>query len=67
MPDPRDDYEPTEADIDMIAEEVSGKPVDLAAGITSMRLRIAQLEAEKTKRLDRMAEDSDKSLREHLA
>ena len=65
-----DDYEPTEADIDMVIEEVSGKPVkpaNLAAGIASMCQRIAQLEAEKTKLLDRMDEDFDESLKDHLA
>ena len=70
MPEPPDDYEPTEADIDMVVEEVTGKPVkpaNLAAGIASMRQRIAQLEAEKTKLLDGMDEDRDESLKDHLA
>jgi len=55
MPEPPGDYEPTEADLDMVVEEATGKPVkpvNLAAGIVSMRQRIAQLEAEKTKLLD---------------
>jgi len=70
MPEPRDDYEPTEADIDMVVEEVTGKPAkpaNLAAGIASMQRRIAQLEAEKIKLLDRMDEDADESLKNHLA
>ena len=70
MPEQPDDYEPTEADLDMVVEEATGKPVkpaNLAAGIASMRQRIAQLEAEKTKLLDRMDEDSDESLKAHLA
>ena len=43
------------------------KPANLAAGVASMRQRIAQLEAEKTKLLDRMNEDSDESPKDHLA
>lgn len=69
MPDQPENFEPTEADIDMVIEETTGKPVkpvDLAAGISSMRQRIAQLEAEKIKLLDRMDEDSDQVLDEHL-
>ena len=48
MPEPSDDYEPAGADIDMIVEDFTAKPVklaNLAAGIASMRQRIAQLEA----------------------
>lgn len=70
MPEQPDDYEPTEADIDMVIEETSGKPVkpaDLAAGIASMRKRIAQLEAEKIRLLDRMEENLDEALKDHLA
>ena len=65
-----DDFKPTEADLDMIVEEVTGKPIkpaNLAAGIASMRQRIAQLEAEKARLLDRMGEDSDAVLNAHLA
>ena len=36
-------------------------------GIASMRQRIAQLEAEKARLLDRMDEDSDAALKVHLA
>ena len=70
MPEQPDDYQPTEADIDMVVEETTGKPVkpvDLAAGIASMRQRIAQLVAEKTKLLDRMERDLDGTLKDHLA
>ena len=70
MPEQPDNYEPTEADIDMVIEETTGKPVkptNLADGIASMRQRIAQLETEKTKLLDRMDESSDESLNDHLA
>jgi hypothetical protein len=70
MPEQPNDYEPTEADIDMIVEDVTGKrvkPANLAAGIASMRQRVAQLETEKTKLLDRMDEDSNESLKDHLA
>jgi len=70
MPERPDDYEPTEGDIDMVIEEATGEPVkpaNLAAGIALMRQRIAQLEAEKTKLLDRMDEDSDESLKDYLA
>jgi hypothetical protein len=52
-----DDYEPTEADFDMVIEEVTGKPMkpaNLVADIVSMPQRVAQLEAEKTKLLDRI-------------
>jgi len=69
MPKQPDDYEPTEADIDMMVEEITGKPVkpaNLAAGVASIRQRIAQLEAEKTRLRDRMDEDSDESLKNHL-
>ena len=50
--------------------EATGKPVkpaNLAAGLASMRQRIAQLEAEKTKLIDRMDKDFDESLKAHLA
>jgi len=70
MPEQHDNYEPTEEDIDMTVEETTGKPVkpaNLAAGIASMQRRIAQLEAEKIKLLDRMDEDADESQKEHLA
>jgi len=69
MPKRPDDYGLTEQNIDMIVEDVSGKPVkpkNLAEGIASMRWRVAQLEAEKVKLLDRMDEDDDESLNEHL-
>jgi len=70
MPWQPDEYELTEADIDMVVEEATGKPVKLAnltAGIASMRQRIAQLEAEKTKLLELMGEDSDATPKDHLA
>jgi hypothetical protein len=54
----------------MALEDFTGKPVkpaNLAAGIASMRQRIAQLEAEKSKLLDHMDENSDESLNDHLA
>ena len=57
MRDQPDDYDPTEADVDMVVEQATGKPVkpaNLAAGTASMRERIAQLEAEKTKLLNRI-------------
>ena len=70
MPEPPDDYESTEADIDMVVEETTGKlvkPANLAAGIASMQGRIAQLEAEKIRLLDRTDEDADESMKDHLA
>lgn len=73
MPEQPNDFELTEADIDMVLEETTGKlkkPVNLAAGIASMRQRITQLETEKTKMLDRMdaaTEDAQATLNEHLA
>ncbi len=54
MPEPSDNYEPSQAELEMIIEETTGKPVkptDVAAGIASMRQRIAELEAEKSKLL----------------
>ena len=57
MPEQPDDFEPTEVDIDLVIEESTSKPIkpeNLAVGITSTRQRIVQLEAEKTKLLDRM-------------
>ena len=45
MPEPPDDYEPTEANIDMVVKEVTGEPVkpaNLAPDLLSMRLRIVQ-------------------------
>ena len=65
-----DRYKPTETDLEMVVEGATGKPVkpeNLQAGIASMRQRITQLEAEKARLLDRMAEDSGKSLNAHLA
>lgn len=73
MPEQPDDIEPTEADLDLVTEEATGKPIkpeNLAAGIVSLRQRIVQLEAEKTKLLDRMdtaTEDSEWTLNCHLA
>src|SRR6187455_1067063 len=55
MPEQPDDFEPTEVDIDVVTEEATGKPIipeNLAAGITSMRQRIAQLEMLKIQLLD---------------
>jgi len=69
MPEQPDDCEPTEADIDMVVEEATGKPVkpaNLAAGFASMRQRIAQLEAEKTKLLDRMEKNFEATPKDHL-
>jgi hypothetical protein len=57
MPEQPDNYDLTETDMDMIAEELTGKPVkpdNLAAGIASMRQRIVQLESEKAKTLDQL-------------
>lgn len=71
MPAPPDDYEPTEADLDLVIEAATGQPVkpaSLAAGIASMRQRITQLEAEKTKLLAHMdTEVFDATLKNHLA
>jgi len=70
MPQQPDDIEPTKENIDLIVEHVTGKPVkpgNLAEGIASIRRRIAQLEDEKVKLLDRMDEDADESLKDHLA
>ena len=70
MANQSDNYEPTEEDIDMIVEESTGKPVkpaNLAAGVASMQRRIAQLEEEKIKLLNRMDGDADQSLKDHLA
>ena len=70
MPEQPDNYEPTETDIDMMVEEVTGKlvkPPNLAAGIALMRQRIVQLEAQKTKLLNRMDEAFDELLKDHLA
>jgi len=66
----RDDYEPTEEDIEMVVEEFTVKPVkpaNLAAGIASMQRRIAQLETERTKLLNCMAKNASESLKEHIA
>ena len=57
MPEQPENYEPSAADIDMIVEATTGKPVkpaDIGAGIASMRQRIAQLEAEKARLLDHL-------------
>jgi len=73
MPEQPDNHEPTEADIDMVIEETTGKPMkpaNLAAGIASMRQRIAQLEAEKAKLLEQLdiaTDDATASLSQHLA
>jgi len=70
MPKQTDDYQPTEEDIDLVVEEITGKPVkpaNLAAGIafdaTAYRAALEQ----KIKLLDRMDEHSDATLKEHLA
>jgi len=73
MPEPHDNYEPTEEDIDMVVEEVTGKPVkpaDLAAGVASMRRRILQLEQLKARLLDRLqtaTAEGESGLNHHLA
>lgn len=71
MPKQHDELEPTEADIDMVLEDATGKPVkdeNLAASIASMRQLIVSLEAGKTKLLDRMdaTADSAANLNQHL-
>lgn len=72
MPEQPDDFELTEADIDMVTEKATGKPIkpkSVAAGITSMRQHIAELEAEKAKLFDRLdvaTEDSEGTLHGHL-
>lgn len=48
MPAQPDDFEPTEADIDMILEDVHGKPVDKGSAVENIKAmegRIAELEA----------------------
>jgi len=70
MPEQPEGQEPTETEIDMVVEEVTGKPLrpaNLAVGITSMKQRITQLEADKIKLLDSVDEDSDGRLKNHLA
>lgn len=57
MTEPSDNCDPTEADLDLILEDATGKPVEpenLAAGIASLQERIAQLEKEKTKLLGQL-------------
>lgn len=52
MPEQPDNLEPTEADIDMVLEEMNGKPVDKGtarANAQTMQERIAQLEAERAR------------------
>lgn len=63
MTEPSDNYDPTEADLDLILEDSTGKPVkpaDLANGIASLRQRITQLEGEKAKLLGQL-EKTDES------
>lgn len=48
MPEQPDHFEPTEADIDMILEDVHGKPVDkgsVVENVKAMEGRIAELAA----------------------
>lgn len=72
MPEPSDNYEPSEADLEMAIEETTGKPVkpaNLAEGIASMHQRITELEAEKAKLLNQMDtadSTSQQSLNKHL-
>lgn len=57
MPKSPDDYQPTEADLDLVIEVAAGKPVnpaDLVSGIASLCQRITQLEAEKARLLDQL-------------
>ena len=70
MPEPSDKYKPSEADLDLVLEQATGKPVDpvsLAAGISSLQHRIARLDTEKAKLLDRMEAGFDATLKGHLA
>ena len=51
------DYEPTESYIEMVIEDATGKllkPENAEAGIASMRRRIAELEAQKSKVIDQL-------------
>jgi hypothetical protein len=69
MTESPENYDPTEADVEMVIEQVTGKPVkpaNLAAGIASMRQRIAQLETEKSKLLGQMDEDAVDTLKDHF-
>ena len=64
MPEPPDDYELTETDLDLVIEEATGtpvKPANLAAGIASMRQRITQLETEKSRLLGQLGAASSTS------
>ena len=57
MPEQPNNYEPSAADLDMIVEATTGKPVkpaDIGAGIASLRQRITQLEIEKARLLDHL-------------
>lgn len=57
MTEPSDNYDPTEADLDLILENATGKrvkPENLATGIASMQKRIAQLEGEKAKLINQL-------------
>jgi hypothetical protein len=57
MKPPSDDFDPTEVDLDLIVEGVTGKPVkpaNLATGIASMQKRITQLEMEKAKLIEQL-------------
>lgn len=73
MPEPSDHYEPSEADLEMVIEETTGKPVkpaSAAAGIASMRQRLKELEVEKAKLLNQMDTATgalEQSLNKHLA
>lgn len=73
MTEPSENYEPTEADLDLVIEGATDKPVkptSVAAGIASIRQRITQLEAEKTRllqRLDTEVSENEKALNRDLA
>ena len=57
MTEPSDNYDPTEADLDLVLEDAigkPGKPENLATGIASMRKRITQLEEEKARLLNQI-------------
>jgi hypothetical protein len=61
---------PTDADIDMVLEEASGKAVDKGAALANaqaMQERISQLETERARLISNQAKLSPEAFQQHLS
>ncbi len=70
MPEQPDNLEPTEADLDMVLEETTGKPTDKGstmANIQALEDRIVQLEAERARLISNRSKLPSENYESHLA